>query len=96
MLEFLKAPFLVLHFSYYTLDLPDDVICNITTYADDTTLHSMCEQAPDLWQQLELTSGLASDQRDTIDWAGNSLSISMLKKINLFLLTCLITLVLLT
>ena len=34
MLEFLKASFLVLHFSYYTLkDLPDDVICDIAIYA---------------------------------------------------------------
>ena len=36
--EFLKASFLVLHFSYYIYinDLPDDVICNIAIYADDT------------------------------------------------------------
>ena len=37
LLEFLKAPFLVLDFSCYTLnDLPD-VICNIAIYADNTT-----------------------------------------------------------
>ena len=29
MLVFINAPFLVLHFSYYINDLPDDVICNI-------------------------------------------------------------------
>ena len=74
MLEFLKAPFLVLHFSYYTLthffpmfpfspqktkgflmfsggskgnigkkwvnDFPDDVICNIAIYANETTFYS--------------------------------------------------------
>ena len=31
-------------------DLPDDVICNIAIYADDTTLYSKCDQASDLWQ----------------------------------------------
>ena len=35
-------------------DLLDDVICNITIYADDTTLYSKCDQTSDLWQQLEL------------------------------------------
>ena len=29
--------------------LPDDVICNIAIYADDTTLYSKCDQASDLW-----------------------------------------------
>ena len=44
-----KAPFLVLHFSYCTLiDLPDDVICNIAIYANDTTLYSKCDRASDL------------------------------------------------
>ena len=33
-------------------DLPDDVICNIAIYGDDTTLYSKCDQASDLWQQL--------------------------------------------
>ena len=37
----------------YINDLPDDVICNIAIYADDTTLYSKCDQASDLWQQLE-------------------------------------------
>ena len=41
-------------------DLPDDVICNISLYADDTTLYK-CDQASDLWQQLELASELESD-----------------------------------
>ena len=39
-------------------DLPDDVICDIAIYVDDTTLYSKCDQAPDLWQQLELLSRL--------------------------------------
>ena len=42
-------------------DLPDDVICDIAIYADDTTLYSKCNQASDLWQQLELASELESD-----------------------------------
>ena len=46
----------------------NDVICNIAIYADDTTLYSKCNQASDLWQQLELASELESDLRDTVDW----------------------------
>ena len=46
-------------------DLPDDVICDIAVCADDTTLYSKCDQASDLWQQLELGSELEFDLRDT-------------------------------
>ena len=49
-------------------DLPDDVICNIDIYADDTSLYSRCNQASDMWQQLELAFELESDLRDTVDW----------------------------
>ena len=45
-------------------DLSDDIICNITIYANDTTLYSKC----DLWQQLELASELQSDLRGTVDF----------------------------
>ena len=55
-------------FLLYINDLPDDVICNIAIYADDTTLYSKCDQASDLWQQLELSSELESNIRDTVDW----------------------------
>ena len=55
-------------FLLYINDLPDDVICNIAIYADDTTVYSKCDQASDLWQQLELASELESDLRDTVDW----------------------------
>ena len=55
-------------FLLYINDLPDDVICNIAIYADDTTHYSKCNQASDLWQQLELTSELESDLRDTVNW----------------------------
>ena len=37
-------------FLLYINDLPDDVICDIAIYADDTTLYSKCDQASDLWQ----------------------------------------------
>ena len=50
-----------LHFSYYINDPPDDVICNIGIYADDTTLDSKFDQVSNLWQQLELASELESD-----------------------------------
>ena len=58
MLELLMAPFLVQHFSYYTLmTLLDDVIYNIAIYAHDTALYS-----------LELPSELQSDLWGTEDW----------------------------
>ena len=34
-------------FLLYINDLPDDVICNIAIYGDDTTLYSKCDQASD-------------------------------------------------
>ena len=55
-------------FLLYINYMPDDVICNIAIYADDTTLYSKCNQASDLWQQLELASELESDLRDTVIW----------------------------
>ena len=60
-------------FLLYINDLPDDVICDIAIYADDTTLYSKCDQASDLWQQLELASELESDLQDTVDWGRNKL-----------------------
>ena len=57
MLEFLKA-------LLYINDLPD-VISDIATYADDTSLYSKCDQASDMWQQLELVSELESDLSET-------------------------------
>ena len=50
-------------------DLPDDILCDIAIYADDTTLYSKCDQASDLWQQLKLSSELECDLRDTVDWS---------------------------
>ena len=71
MLEFIKAPFFILHFSLMTIlyinDLLDDVLFDIAIYADDTTLYSKCDQAPDLRQQLELASELEYDLRDIVN-----------------------------
>ena len=52
----------------YINDLPDDVVCDIAIYADDTTLYSQCDEASDLRQQLELASELESDLEGTVDW----------------------------
>ena len=54
-------------FLLYINNLPDDVICNIAIYADDTTLYSKCDQASGLWQQLELSSELES-QNTGLGW----------------------------
>ena len=54
-------------FLIYINDLPDDVICNIAIYADDSTLYSKCDQASDLGQQLELASELEYNLRDTVN-----------------------------
>ena len=69
-LEFLKAPFLVLHFSYYILMtfLMMLFVILLSIYADDTTLYSKCNQASDRQKQLELAPELESDLRDTVDW----------------------------
>ena len=48
-------------FLLYINDLLNDAVCNIAIYADDSTLYSKCDQASDLWQQLELASELESD-----------------------------------
>ena len=55
-------------FLLYINDFPDDVICDIVIYADDSTLYSKCDQASDVWQQLELASELESDLQDMVDW----------------------------
>ena len=79
----------------YINDFPDDLLCNIAIYADDTTLYSKCDQVSDLWQQLDMAVELESDLLETGLGPENVLLISMLEKFNLFCLTGLITLVLL-
>ena len=44
------------------------MICNLAFYVDDTTLYSKCDQASDMWQQLELASELESNLRYIVDW----------------------------
>ena len=51
-------------FLLYINDLPDDIFCDITIYADDTTLYYKWDQVSDLWQHLELTSELWN----AVDW----------------------------
>ena len=63
-------------FLLYINNLPDDVISNITIYADDITLYSKCDLASD---QLELASELESGLQDTRTRSG--LLISMLEKL---------------
>ena len=60
-------------FLQYINDLHDDCICNITIYADDTTLYSKWEQASDLWLQLKLYSDLQETR------GGSGFLISMLE-----------------
>ena len=40
-------------------------------------LYSKCDQASDLWQQLELAPELESDLRDTMDWGNGSIDVKM-------------------
>ena len=69
---FILGPIL---FLLYINDLPDDVVCDIAIYADDTILYSN-----DLWQQLELASELESGLWDIVTGAGSGLLSSMLEK----------------
>ena len=63
MLEFLKDPFLVVNFSYYVLMtfLMILSVLLLSMLMILLTLYSKCDQASDLWQQLELASELESD-----------------------------------
>ena len=72
-------------FLLYIYDLPDDVIYNIAIYADNTILHSKCDQMSDPCQQLEFTSELKFDLRDTVDWGRKWLLDSNAEKTQLVL-----------
>ena len=65
-------------FLLYINDLPDNVIFDIAVHADDTTLYSKFDQASDLWQQLELASGLESIYETLWTGVRSGLLISML------------------
>ena len=82
-------------FLLYINDLPDDVICNIAIYADDTTLHSKCDQASICGNNLNWLLNLNLIY-ETL-WIGvrSGSLISMLGKLSWFSLTGLITMVLL-
>ena len=62
MWKFLRASFLVLLFSYYTL------IIFLTMLSVILLSMLMILHSTDLWQQLELASELEFDLRDTVDW----------------------------
>ena len=87
-MQFILGPAL---FLLYINELPDDVICNVAIYADDTTLYSECNQASDLWKQLELASKLESDLQDTVDWVRKWLVDFIVGRTQLVFLTGLIT-----
>ena len=67
-LEFLKAPFLVLHVFYYGLMTFLIMLVVILLSMLMVLLYSKCDQTSDLWQQLELASKLESDLWETVDW----------------------------
>ena len=78
MLPFLKAPFSVLHFSYYTLMIFLTVLSvillsmlMILLSIQSGIRHLISDLLSDPWRQLELISELESDLRDTVDW-GNT------------------------
>ena len=41
--------------------LPDDVTCNITICANDTSLSSNCDQSSNLWQQVQMAAEFKLD-----------------------------------
>ena len=85
-LEFLKALFFFpTLYVLYINGLPDDVICNIAIYTDDTTLYSKYDTSSDLRQQLELASELESGLPVTVHWGRKWLVHFNVQKIQLVL-----------
>ena len=62
--EFLDAPLVVLYFSYYRLM----TFLMMSSVILLSVLMMLLSTTSELWQKLELTSELASDLRDTVDW----------------------------
>ena len=60
----------ILSLLYINNELPDDVICSIAIYTEDTTRYSQCDQVSGCGQQQEFASEVQSDLQDTIDWGG--------------------------
>ena len=65
-LEFCKALFLVLYFSYYVL-VTSLMMSSVIFLSMLMILHSTlkCDEASYLWKQLELAAELESDLQDT-------------------------------
>ena len=61
-------------FLLYINNFPNDIICNIPVYADDTTLYSQCDPSFDLWQQLEMAAELKSDLQYTVNCEGQEVA----------------------
>ena len=80
MLELLKAPFLVLRFSYYAL-MTFLMMLSVILLSDNTTLYFKCDQVSDLWQQLELASETESDLQTLWTGSRSGLLISVLGKL---------------
>ena len=68
MLEFLKAPLFVLHFSYYPLMTFLTMLSVILLSMLMTLLSILSVIRHLIWQQLELVSELEFDLRDTVNW----------------------------
>ena len=73
----------------YINDLPDDVVCNIAIYADDTTLYSKCDQAFDLGNNQNCLLNLILIY-ETVDW-GNKWLVDLNPGLNWSHFACLIT-----
>ena len=73
-------------FLLYINDLPDDFICNIAIYVDNTTLYSKCDQAYDLCgnNQKNWLLSLILIYKTLWTGAGSGLLISLLEKLNWF------------
>ena len=74
---------------------PDDVICNIAIYADDTTHYCKRDHTSDLRQQLEVLLNLNLIYETLWTGTRSGLMISMLEKVNWFHVIILLTLLLL-
>ena len=75
MLELLKAPLWVLHFSYCTLMAFLMLFIILLSMLMILLSTLKCHQASNLWQKLELAFELGSDLQDTVDWGRNWLNV---------------------
>ena len=84
MLDFLKTPFLLLHFSCYKL-MTLLMMLSVLLLSMLMIVLSKCNQASDLSEQLDLAAELESDIWDTVDTVDR-------EKLSLFYVTGIITL----